>query len=355
MNVGLYCQDMALPNGMSKATALAANAFAREGHRVEVLAETAASPSRLREFYGRAAGRLRLRKVGPPHGASGRKLAALTARYDLFVNQLPGAYFPSFARRSWLWVHSVPRNGPRHLEFYRLLANSEYTRRRLFERWRSESEVLHPPVDVSAFKPLAKEPLLLSVGTLGGKARPKNELALIRLFKRLHASGRLPGWRYHLAGMLEGGPRWLARLRREAAGAPVAIQVEAGLGDLKELYGRARLLWHACGAPVARVDRRENREHFGVALVEAMAAGCVPLVPDAGGPREIAAPGCGARYRTWDGLERLTAAAAGGRLPLERLSAAARLRAERFGLEAFGRRLRALLAGADSGRRKPSA
>lgn len=354
MKVGLYCQDMALPNGMSKATALAACAFARLGHRVEVLAETAAAPARLRELFGPEAGRLRIRKVGPPRGASGRRLAALTCRYDLFVNQLPGAYFPSFARRSWLWVHSVPKTGPRHLEFYRLLANSEYTRRRLRVRWRAESEVLHPPVDVAAFKAAAKEALLLSVGTLGGRARPKNELALIRLFKRLHASGRLPGWRYHLAGMLEGGPRWLARLRREAAGAPITVQVEAGLDDLRDLYGRSRLLWHACGAPVARVDRRENREHFGVTLVEAMAAGCVPLVPDAGGPREIVASGCGARYRTWERLGRLTVAAAGGRLPLERLSAEARARAERFGLEAFARRLRALLAGADSARRKPS-
>lgn len=346
MRVALYCQDMAQPNGMSKAAILTARVFHGEGHQVEILAETVASPRRRQALFGPAARGLTIRTVGPPRGAAGRGLVASTAGYDLFINQLPGPCFPSFARRSWLWVRCVPHARPRYLEFYRLLANSRYTRARLRRRWGLAAEILHPPVWVADFAPLRKERLILSVGTLGGGARPKNELALVRLFKRLHAEGRLKGWRYHLAGMLEGGPAWLARLKAEAAGAPIRFQVEAGLDELKDLYGRASLLWHACGAPVVRASSRENREHFGVALVEAMAAGCVPLAPDAGGPREIIERGrTGALYRSWAGLRALTLAAIEGRLPLARLAREGRARSRFYGLAAFKRRLRALLAG----------
>jgi glycosyltransferase involved in cell wall biosynthesis len=36
-------------------------------------------------------------------------------------------------------------------------------------------------------------------------------------------------------------------------------------------------------------------EHFGISIVEAMSAGCLPVVPDSGGPREYVPPNL--RYR----------------------------------------------------------
>ncbi len=312
---------------MPKATLLAAWALRREGHEVEVLAEKSNSAARLARYFGPRARGVRIIRVGGG-------LPARTARYDLFINQLPGAYFPSFARRSWLWVHALPLNRPRHLRFYRLLANSEFTRRRLAASWGAESEVLHPPVGVEDFAPRRKGRIIAAIGTLGAAARLKNELALIRSFKELHVQGRLPGWSFHVAGELEGGRRWLERLREAAAGAPVRFHIGADLSRLRGLYGRAALLWHGC-----------RREHFGMVLIEAMAAGCVPLAPDRGGPREIIAHGkTGWLYRSASGLRRLTLAAAEGRAPIEALAARGRRACRRYGLEAFRARLRELLS-----------
>ena len=42
----------------------------------------------------------------------------------------------------------------------------------------------------------------------------------------------------------------------------------------------------------------QNFEHFGITTVEAMSAGCVPVVIDKGGQKEIVADGCGFRWNT---------------------------------------------------------
>jgi glycosyltransferase involved in cell wall biosynthesis len=47
---------------------------------------------------------------------------------------------------------------------------------------------------------------------------------------------------------------------------------------------------------MAYVHCAEN-EHFGITIVEAMAAGCVPVVHDSGGPREIVTVDVGFRWR----------------------------------------------------------
>jgi glycosyltransferase involved in cell wall biosynthesis len=57
------------------------------------------------------------------------------------------------------------------------------------------------------------------------------------------------------------------------------------LRKVKSLLGRA----------IAYVHCAEN-EHFGITIVEAMAAGCVPIVHDSGGPREIVTSDVGFRW-----------------------------------------------------------
>lgn len=333
MKAALYCRDLAGANGMTRSTLEAARALVRLGHEVDILVETADPARRLRRLFGPPGRRVRLVRVGPPSGASGRRLIALTARYDLFVNQLPGVYLPSLAARSWLWLHALPASPPRHLDGYRLLANSRYTRELVARRWGRRAEVLYPAVSVEDFPPRGKRPRILAVGTLGAAARPKNEVKLIRAFKALRASGRMAGWSLDLAGELEGGSAWLARLKAAASGAPVRIHLGAGLSRMRRLYGEASVYWHAC-----------RREHFGLAPLEAMAAGCVVLAADAGGPAETVSHGrCGWLYRDDAELRRLTLAVVEGRAPAARLRDAARARSRRYARPRFDARLRRLL------------
>jgi glycosyltransferase involved in cell wall biosynthesis len=78
-------------------------------------------------------------------------------------------------------------------------------------------------------------------------------------------------------------------------------------------------------------------EHFGISIVEAMAAGCVPVVHDSGGPREIVSDDVGYRWNSVTEAITQISSLVGNDSPRKELSQAAALRAEQFTPEAFER------------------
>jgi glycosyltransferase involved in cell wall biosynthesis len=65
------------------------------------------------------------------------------------------------------------------------------------------------------------------------------------------------------------------------------IHTDLPFEQLAQLYAESAIYWHAAG-----LGEDENREpikleHFGITTVEAMAAGCVPVVIGKGGQTEI--------------------------------------------------------------------
>lgn len=69
--------------------------------------------------------------------------------------------------------------------------------------------------------------------------------------------------------------------------------------ELEELYAESTLFWHAKGYGETNPMLME---HFGMTTVEAMSAGCVPVVINKGGQKEIVTKECG---YTWDEPEQL--------------------------------------------------
>ncbi|HBL19039.1 MAG TPA: hypothetical protein DD417_20325 [Elusimicrobia bacterium] len=332
--------------GTEKFTAFLAQILQEEGHEVELITDRRVSPARLNRAFGTSLRRLPVRFVSSLLGPEGRRVVPMTADYDLFVNQSSGVSFPSFAKRSWLWVHYLPRQVPAFADFYEVYANSLHTRKKIRELWGRKAELLYGPVPVRGFGPLKKEKMILTVGKLRSRPFYKYELELIRCFGRLHRDGRLPGWEYRLAG-LSGPPsdaRWVRKLRQAARGLPVRLHLDLPAAELARLYGRASLLWHATGL---RADERgdpRDLEPFGIAVVEAMAAGCVPLAHGRGGPAEIIRHGeSGFLIRTLEDLSRSTVELAAGRRAWAPLRRAARARSRVFSVSSFRKTLRGLL------------
>jgi glycosyltransferase involved in cell wall biosynthesis len=196
--------------------------------------------------------------------------------------------------------------------------------------------VLHPGVDLSAWVPAPppppSPPRALVLGALVGWKRP--DLAL-------EIAARVPGLELELAGVPIPGDdgALLAALQRRAAQPDLLGRVRflGRLDDPGPALAGAHVLLHCAGA-----------EPYGLALVEALAAGRPVVAPDAAGPREIVTPEAGRLYPPGDAAA--GAAAVRAVLADPSAGAAARARAEAFDVEASAARLRAAITSVEAGR-----
>ena len=86
------------------------------------------------------------------------------------------------------------------------------------------------------------------------------------------------------------------------------------------------------------------QEHFGIATVEAMAAGCIPVVFQGGGSMELIEHGVsGFFWTTLDEMKAYTMLVATDEALRDRLSASAKTRAQLFSRSKYVDRFRSLL------------
>jgi glycosyltransferase involved in cell wall biosynthesis len=176
-----------------------------------------------------------------------------------------------------------------------------------------EAVVIHPGVDLRAFTPSplpAVPPRALVAGALAGWKRPDLALEIAARMPELHvtfAGEPLPGESFDMT------PR---------ENVTFAGRVE----DIRDALADAHVLLHCA-----------DQEPFGMALIEALAAGRPVVAPDAAGPREIITGREGRLYPPGDA----DAAVAAIRAVLQDAGApeAARRRAEAFDIVDTVRRL----------------
>ena len=180
------------------------------------------------------------------------------------------------------------------------ICNSEFTRDHIKRRLGVHAMVLAPPVDPPLAQGLKKERRILSVGRFYRGEHHKHQEVLIRAFAELRSSfAEAANWELHLVGGAEHHPstqRWLEELYSLARGAPVHLHVNADAATLGKLYATSSLFWHATGYGERARRHPERLEHFGIATVEAMMGGAVPLVVPLGGQAEIVRDGVNGRH-----------------------------------------------------------
>ena len=227
-----------------------------------------------------------------------------------------------------------------------VVANSAFTRRWIERWWKRPSTVLEPPVRLR--EPAAKEPVILSVGRFfaPGRGHAKKQLEMVEAFAALRATGLADDWSLHLVGGCDPADAdYLSAVRRAAQGQPVEVHVDATGETLDGLYRRASIYWHATGLGEDTDADPVRAEHFGITTVEAMSAGAVPVVMDAGGQPDIVRDGIdGMVFADAAGLVAATARLIGDDELLAALSSSARERAERYGFDHFGARLSTMVA-----------
>jgi glycosyltransferase involved in cell wall biosynthesis len=175
------------------------------------------------------------------------------------------------------------------------------------------------------------------VGRFSTMAHTKKQMEMIGMFQQLHL--RLPTWRYACVGGLNTRAEnhaYFERVREAAKGYPALVEANVSRANVKDLFARAKIFWHATGLDEDQNTHPELAEHFGIATVEAMAAGCVPVVINRGGQANIVQHGqTGYLWNTPEELQHYTELLAGDDVLWERMSAAARQRAQHFSRERF--------------------
>lgn len=229
-----------------------------------------------------------------------------------------------------------------------ILANSEYTRTWIRRYWNVDAEVLFPPIRLPERPPdlAAKQRRILTVGRFfpPGMGHSKKQLEQVQAFGQMIRKGVLEGWELHLAGGCRPAQRpYLEKVRRAAEGLPVHIHANAPRDLVEELFATSAIFWTATGLGEDERTRPWAFEHFGITTAEAMANGCVPVVIDKAGQREIVRHGIdGYRWSTLEELETYTRVLAADRALRERLASAATARAQEFSERAFAARWAAL-------------
>jgi glycosyltransferase involved in cell wall biosynthesis len=214
-----------------------------------------------------------------------------------------------------------------------ITANSQFTASWIKRRWNRNARVIYSATQLATEPaPDRKENIILTIGRYNSDKQQHVLIEEFRQMTELHAAG----WELHLAGKIPPGePSYHERLRSLARGYPVVFHYDPSLEELCTLYRRAAIYWHAKGYGVPE-DAPQWMEHFGNTPLEAMSAGCVPVVIDAGGLRETVQHGVnGFRWRTLDEMHEQTLRLVRDADLLRRLGARGRQIDPRFGVRPF--------------------
>ena len=312
-----------------------------------------------------------VRAIWPRVRRERRADLALTRPLDLYVtlNHLPPNFsaaklsvlivlFPFFEvsrRRTKSRLREAIRSMAYHAEVRSRLSNyhvkaaiSEFSREWTRRRWLVDTSILYPPVDVS-IGPGRKSNSILSVGRFAvpRHGHGKKQLEMVATFGQLRAACAAH-WRFFCVGGCGSDADEVAYLEQvyataTANGAEIAANIKRA--ELNELYRSSKIFWHAAGIDVDENVEPQHVEHFGISTVEAMAAGCVPVVMNKGGQKEIVEHGISGfvwnSEREWQDY---TLTLMKDNDLWERMSLAAQNRAQTFSREKLVERFVALVA-----------
>ncbi len=298
MRIGFFDPYLDTLGGGERYTLTLAEYWLSQGHQVEIFWPE-------KETLERASARFNLRFQGLQYNprlyrlfsqpAGFRQRRNNTRVYDLIFYLSDGSLPFLFSQKKIIHFQ-VPFTGVHGRSLLNQLklrqvnavvCNSFFTKKFIDREFNIQSQVIYPPVAIEEFSAKPKKNIILSVARFDSPLHAKKQNILLSAFKEMEEAERR-GWRLILAGGVQArAVRKLEKLKKSAQGLSVEILANVDFSTLQNLYGEAKIYWHAAGFGVNEEKSPEKVEHFGIGTVEAMAAGCVPVVCAKGGQKEI--------------------------------------------------------------------
>lgn len=225
--------------------------------------------------------------------------------------------------------------------------NSEFTKTFNKNFLPQKTRVIYPPVRLYP-KEIEKKNIILHVGRFRIKNVPqvddyKKQHIMIKTFKRMVDAG-LRNWKFLLAVSIRNeDKKKFDQMKKEAVGYPIEFIINISNDKLWDFYSEAKIYWHASGFGEDLEKHPEYAEHFGISTVEAMGAGSVPVVINAGGQREIVEEGSGFLWDTIGELQDKTEKLIEDEALLKKMSQSAEQRAQFFAGNRFCRQIREII------------
>src|SRR3989344_1768451 len=193
--------------------------------------------------------------------------------------QFPVVWIPSLSWKEKLKVRRVST----------FVCNSKFTKGFIDKKYKVNSKVIYPPVDIE-MPVMKKENIILTIGRYSKFHNGddfKKISVMIDQFKKMYDTQKT-NWKFVIVtSFLPEQQEALEQLQSSIAHYPIEILRDVTFEQLNQLYATSKIYWHAAGFGEDLTAHPELAEHFGISTAEAMAAGAVPIVYNAGGLKEI--------------------------------------------------------------------
>lgn len=274
--------------------------------------------------------------------------------FDILFYMTDGSLFLSLSKKNFLIIQSpshIPSNtliNKIKLFNWKVVCYSEFMQKIINEKLKVSSIILPPAIDIGQFKSDSqkKENIILTVGRFFSHLHNKRHDSLIEVFKKYYKTV-FKDWKLVIAGGVtdQDGERVVDDLKKQSQGYSIEVLTDISFDRLRSLYKKAKIYWHAAGFGEDLDKYPEKAEHFGITTLEAMAAGCVPLVFEAGGQMDIVTEGRNGYLWSQEGeLVNKSKAVMNDSQLLATLSVSAQKRAQDFSLESFYEKINQLIS-----------
>lgn len=219
-----------------------------------------------------------------------------------------------------------------------IFCNSEFTKGFIDKTYGVNSHVIYPPVSPINFIQKDKQNVILTVGRyqpLEDGQDFKRISFMIDLFKEIS----LKGWKLVVVTSVkkEYEDRFDSIKKEEDEN--IRILKNVSRSKIEEAYREAKIYWHAAGFGEDINSHPERAEHFGISTVEAMSAGCVPIVIKQGGQKEIVDNASGFLWSDEEELRAYTLKVANDDNLRMKLAKEAEKKSQEFNVEKFRNKL----------------
>ena len=239
-------------------------------------------------------------------------------KYELFINcssnRMPGFFKTKsihlihFPVKSYSFILGMGVgnifDGIYRSSYCQYWSNSSFTRGYVAKYWNIVSDVVYPPI---CMEPITepeislKDDMILVVGRL---VPEKKVLEMLKCYLRTKSIAEM-GYKLTIVGNTDDHYHEYLKAVRDLVGGNqnVRLVTDIGYDELIAIYKRSKIYWHAKGFMENDQQHPELMEHFGMTTVEAMANGCIPVVINKAGQKEIVQNGVDGFL--WDDLSEL--------------------------------------------------